>query len=47
MTKLRAFWRIARLGALGLAVAIVIGVVAQPAEARWRCPVRSAVSGEV
>jgi len=34
MTKLGAFWRIARLSALGLAVAIVIGVAAQPAEAR-------------
>ena len=36
MTKLRAFWRVARFGALGLAVAVVIGLVAQPAEARWR-----------
>jgi len=39
MTKLNAFWRAARIGALGLAVAIVIGVAAQPAEARdghWR-----------
>jgi len=27
MTKLKAFWRVARWGALGLAVAIVIGVV--------------------
>ena len=35
MTKLNAFWRTARIGALGLAVAIVIGVAAQPAEARW------------
>jgi hypothetical protein len=36
MTKLNAFWRVARLGALGLAVAIVIGVAApRPAEARW------------
>ena len=34
MTKLNAFWRAARIGALGLAVAIVIGVAAQPAEAR-------------
>jgi hypothetical protein len=38
MTKLRAFWRVARFGALGLAVAVVIGLAAQPAEARghWR-----------
>ena len=38
MTKLNAFWRTARIGALGLAVAIMIGVAAQPAEARgyWR-----------
>ena len=36
MTKLRAFWRVARFGALGLAVAVVIGLVAHPAEARWR-----------
>lgn len=34
MTKLNAFWRAARMGALGLAVAIVIGVAAQPADAR-------------
>ena len=34
MTKLNAFWRVARTTALGLAVAIVVGVVAQPAEAR-------------
>ena len=34
MTKLNAFWRAARMGALGLAVAIVIGVAAHPAEAR-------------
>jgi hypothetical protein len=35
---LRAFWRVARFGALGLAVAVVIGLTAQPAEARghWR-----------
>ena len=34
MTKLNAFWRAARLGALGLAVAIAVGIAAQPAEAR-------------
>jgi hypothetical protein len=34
MTKLNAFWRAARIGALGLAVAMVIGVAAKPAEAR-------------
>lgn len=34
MTKLNAFWQMARMAALGLAVAIVVGVVAQPAEAR-------------
>ena len=34
MTKLNAFWRAARIGVLGLAVAAVIGVAAQPAEAR-------------
>ena len=34
MTKLKAFWRMARWSALGLAVAIVMGVAAQPAEAR-------------
>jgi hypothetical protein len=34
MTKLKAFWRMARYGVLGLAVAVVIGLAAQPAEAR-------------
>ncbi len=34
MTKLGAFWRMARMAALGLAVAMVIGIAAQPAEAR-------------
>jgi hypothetical protein len=35
MTKLGAYWRMARMAALGLAVAMVVGVVAvHPAEAR-------------
>ncbi len=38
MTKLGAFWRMARMAALGLAVAMVIGVAAQPAEARGYWP---------
>jgi hypothetical protein len=38
MAKLRAIWRIARQGTLGLAVAVVFGLAAHAAEARddWR-----------